>query len=209
MINSARWVWSWCSSSVLAIALVVAVAVTGNGSVDNLTSRGIAEDAPNYFGVGGGLMLAMIMGLATLVGFDAAANLAEEAKDPFRTVPRAIVGSVVAAAVLGMVFLIALTVAIDDIPRITASDSPVAEIMRDQLGPVMESVLLVAIIFAFFAGGMVTMVTGSRIVFAMARDGRFPAHRADAPGQPAHAHADPGDDPDPRRRRRPDGRDAG
>ena len=37
-------------------------------------------------------MLAMIMGLATLVGFDAAANLAEEAKDPFRSVPRAIVG---------------------------------------------------------------------------------------------------------------------
>ena len=57
----------------------------------------------------------MIMGLATLVGFDAAANLAEEAKDPFRTVPRAIVGSVVAAAVLGMLFLIALTIAIPDV----------------------------------------------------------------------------------------------
>ncbi|MER6561376.1 hypothetical protein ABT300_27335 [Streptomyces sp. NPDC001027] len=40
----------------------------------------------------------MITGLATLVGFDSAANLAEEAKDPHRTVPRAIVGSVVAAA---------------------------------------------------------------------------------------------------------------
>ncbi len=61
-------------------------------------------------------MLAMIMGLATLVGFDAAANMAEEAKDPFRSVPRAIVGSVVAAGVLGLLFLIALTVAIDDIP---------------------------------------------------------------------------------------------
>ena len=67
---------------VLAVALVVAVAVTGNGSVGNLTSRGVAENAPDYFAVGGGLMLAMIMGLATLVGFDAAANLAEEAKDP-------------------------------------------------------------------------------------------------------------------------------
>ena len=64
-------------------------------------------------------MLATIMGLATLVGFDAAANLAEEAKDPYRTVPRAIVGSVVAAAVLGMVFLIALTVAITDIKKIS------------------------------------------------------------------------------------------
>jgi amino acid transporter len=31
----------------------------------------------------------MIMGLATLVGFDSAANLAEEAKDPYRSIPRA------------------------------------------------------------------------------------------------------------------------
>ncbi|MFD6967782.1 APC family permease [Streptomyces sp. NPDC059949] len=74
---------------VVAIALVIAVAVTGDGAVGNLTSRGVVEHAPDYFAVGGGLMLAMIMGLATLVGFDSAANLAEEAKDPFRTVPRA------------------------------------------------------------------------------------------------------------------------
>ncbi|MCA1005260.1 amino acid permease [Rhodococcus hoagii] len=160
---------------VLAIALVVAVAVTGNGAVDNLTSRGVTGNAPDYFAIGGGLMGAMIMGLATLVGFDAAANLAEEAKDPFRSVPRAIVGSVVAAALLGFVFLIALTVAIDDVPRISESASPVAAIMRDQLGPVVERILLVAITFAFFGAGMVTMAACSRIVFAMARDSRFPA----------------------------------
>ncbi len=68
-------------------------------------------------------MAAMIMGLATLVGFESAANLAEEAKDPYRSVPRAIyVGSVAAAGVLGLVFLVALTVAIKDVPRVTASE---------------------------------------------------------------------------------------
>lgn len=162
---------------VLTLALFVAVAISGKGSVDNLFSRGIAESAPNYFALGGGLMLATVMGMTTLVGFDAAANLAEEAKDPYRSVPRAVVGSVVAASVLGLVFLIALTVAIDDMARISASDSPVVLIMRDQLGPVVESVLLVAIMFAFFGAGVVTMTTGSRIVYAMARDSRFPAHR--------------------------------
>ncbi|MGW4340163.1 APC family permease [Rhodococcus koreensis] len=162
---------------VLTIALFAAVLFTGDGSVGNLTSRGITAGAPDYFAVGGGLMAAMIMGLATLVGFDSAANMAEEAKDPFRSVPRAIVGSVVAAAVLGMIFLIALTIAITDIPRISASDSPVAAILRDQLGPVMERSLLVAIAFAFFGAGMVTVATCSRMVFAMARDARFPAYR--------------------------------
>ncbi|MFC9297241.1 APC family permease [Streptomyces sp. NPDC057011] len=95
------------------------------------------------------------------------------AKDAHRTVPRAIV----AAAVLGMLFLIALTVVIKDNPRISASGSPVAAIMRDQLGPVMERVLLVAVTFAFFGAGVVTLTACARLVFAMARDGRFPAHR--------------------------------
>jgi amino acid transporter len=162
---------------VVAIALIIAVLITGNGSMDNLTSQGVAENAPNYFGIGGGLMLAMIMGLGTLVGFDAAANLAEEAKDPFRTVPRAIVGSVAAAGRLGLMLLIALTIAIRDIPGIRASASPVAEILRDQLGPVMERLLLLAVTFAFFGAGMVAIMACSRIVFAMSRDSRFPAHQ--------------------------------
>ncbi|MFJ3513490.1 APC family permease [Streptomyces sp. NPDC090131] len=162
---------------VVAIALAIAVAVTGGAAGGNLTSRGVAAEAPGYFGVGGGLMLAMIMGLATLVGFDSAANLAEEAKDPHRSVPRAIVGSVVAAGVLGMVLLITLTLAIEDLPRITAEGSPVAAIMRDRLGAVAEQVLLVAISFAFFGAGIVVMVACSRLVYAMSRDARFPAHR--------------------------------
>src|ERR1700722_7200081 len=162
---------------VLVIALTIAVMTTGLGSTANLTARGITANAPDYFAVGGGLTIAMIMGLGTLVGFDAAANLAEEAKDPYRNVPRAIVGSVLAAAVLGMVFLIALTVGITDIKKVTISDSAVATIMRDQFGPVVEKIMLVAVTFSFFAAGMVTMAIGSRLVYAMARDVRFPFHR--------------------------------
>ena len=88
-------------------------------------------------------MAGMIMGLTTLVGFDSAANLAEEAKDPFRSVPRAIVASVVAAGGAGLLFLIALTVAIKDVTAVSASGSPVAAIIRSQLGPVAERILLV------------------------------------------------------------------
>ena len=159
----------------LVILLSVAVTMTGLGSFDNLTSRGIAAADQDYFNVGGGLMLAMLMGLSTLVGFDAAANLAEEAKEPFRNVPRAIVGSVMAAGILGLLFLIALTVAIPNIERISDSSSPVAEILFDQLGPVVKTVLMAAVTFAFFACGMVVMATAARLVFAMSRDGRFPA----------------------------------
>lgn len=161
---------------VLVIALAAAMVFGGGGTVANLTSRGVTAGDPNYFAIGGGLMAGMVMGLTTLVGFDSAANLAEEAKDPFRSVPRAIVASVVAAGVLGLALLIALTLAIEDIPGITASGSPVAAIIRDQLGPVMERALLACIVFAMFGAGMVVMAACSRQVFAMARDERFPAH---------------------------------
>jgi amino acid transporter len=177
MINSAAVGVEVVIVVALVIALGIAVAITGEGSAANLTSRGITENAPNYFAVGGGLMMAMIMGLTTITGFEAAANLAEEAEDPYRSVPRAIVGSVVVAGLLGMLFLIALTFAMHDIPRVSASDVPVAVILRDQLGPVMERTLLVAVTFAFFGAGMVTLTTCSRIVYAMARDSRFPAHQ--------------------------------
>ena len=162
---------------ILVVALLVAVAVNGDGSTSNLGSRGVTAGSADYFAFGGGMMAAMIVGMATLVGFDSAANMAEEAKDPHRSVPRAIVGSVVAAGVLEMLFLIALTVAIDDIAKVSAAGSPVATIMRDQLGAPMERILLTVIAIAFFGGGLVTMTSCARTVFAMSRDGRFPAHR--------------------------------
>ena len=161
---------------VLVVALGAVMVFGSSGDLGNLTSRGITVGDPNYFALGGGLTAGMIMGLTTLVGFDSAANLAEEAKDPFRSVPRAIVASVVAAAVLGLVFLIVLTLAIKDIPAVTKSGSPVAAIIRSQLGPISERILLAGIAFAMFGAGMVVMAACSRQVFAMARDQRFPAH---------------------------------
>jgi len=59
---------------------------------------------------------------------------------------------------------------------VSTGGSPVASIIRDQLGPVMERILLSAIVFAMFGAGMVVMAACSRQVFAMARDSRFPAH---------------------------------
>ena len=162
---------------VLVVALAVVMVFSGTGNVENLTSRGVTADSLDYFAIGGGLMAGMIIGLTTLVGFDSAANLAEEAKDPYRSVPRAIVASVVAAAVLGLIFLIALTVAIKDVADVTNSGSPVAAIIGDQLGPVVERILLAGMVLAMFGAGMVVMAACSRQVFAMARDARFPAHR--------------------------------
>ncbi|OBF99042.1 amino acid permease [Mycobacterium sp. 852002-51152_SCH6134967] len=161
---------------VLVLALGAVMMFSGSGTVDNVVSQGIAAGSPDYFAIGGGLMAGMVMGLVTLVGFDSAANLAEEAKDPYRSVPRAIVTSVLASAVLGFIFIFTLTVGIKSIPEVSNSESPVATIIRDQLGSLTERILLSGIAFAMFGAGMVMLASCSRIVFAMARDSRFPGY---------------------------------
>jgi len=83
----------------------------------------------------------------------------------------------VASAGLGFVFLIVLTLAVKDVPTASASESPVAEIMREQFGPVWERPFLAVIAVAFFGAALVAVASTSRYIFAMARDGRFPAHQ--------------------------------
>ena len=78
---------------------------------------------------------------------------------------------------LGLLFLVTLTVAIKSIPRITDSDSPIATIIRDHFGLGTERIFLVAITLAFFGAAIAVMTACSRLVFAMSRDARFPAHR--------------------------------
>ncbi|QEN14054.1 APC family permease [Mycolicibacterium sp. ELW1] len=162
---------------VIGVALTIAIMVSGNAAPANLFSRGITEGNPNFWIIGGGLMAASIMGLSTLVGFETASNMAEEAKNPTRTVPRAIIGSVIAASVLGMVFVIILTVSITDMAKVSNTESPVAEIMNQRFGPGFERPLLAAIALAFFGAALVSMVSGARYIYAMSRDGRFPAHK--------------------------------
>ena len=208
MINSAAVGVEVVIVVALVIALGIAVAITGEGSAANLTSRGITENAPNYFAVGGGLMMAMIMGLTTITGFEAAANLAEEAKDPYRSVPRAIVGSVAVAGLLGMLFLIALTFAMHDIPRVqrqrhSGRGDPARSARsgdgEDAVGRGHVRVLR-------RRDGDLDHVLADRL-----RDGArltLPGPSADAAGRPAHSNARSGDDPRPRRGGHPNGGDA-
>ena len=184
---------------VLVIALAVVMVFSGQRQ-PRATSPRVASPPTrsNYFAVGGGLMAGMIMGLTTLVGFDSAANLAEEAKDPFRSVPRAIVASVVAAAVLGLLFLIALTVAIKDVADVTNSGSPVAAIIRRPARSGRR-----ADPAGRYRARDVRRGDGGHGRRAHGRCSPWPATplpraRADAAGQPANADPGPRDDPDPR-----------
>ncbi len=161
----------------LTIALLIAAAVSGKGSVSNLTSAGTAAGAHGYYSYNGPFMLGLLLGAFTIVGFEASANLAEETEEPRRVVPKAMIRATLGSTVVGLGFLIALTVAMPDVKAVSGSATPVTEIMSAQLGSTFEKFFLVFAVVSLFANALVIMLSGSRMVYAMARDGRFPGHQ--------------------------------
>jgi amino acid transporter len=163
----------------LTVVLLVAVAITGDGSVSNLTSSGIVDDGAGsgYWAYNGPFMLAILIGAYTIVGFESAANLAEETEHPTRVVPPAMFRAVTASVVIGFIFLVALTLAVPDVAAISKEASPVAAVIDAQLGGTFGRVFLAFVVVAIFANGLVIMMSGSRLVFAMSRDRRFPGHQ--------------------------------
>jgi amino acid transporter len=161
----------------LTVVLLVAALISGDGSTSNLTSSGTIDDSSGYWAYNGPFFLATLIGAYTIVGFESAANLAEETEEPTKVVPMAMLRAVVVSVVVGLVFLIALTVAMTDIPGTTASAAPVSFIMEDQLGATVKDLFLVVVNVAIFANGLIIMMSGSRLVFAMSRDKRFPGHQ--------------------------------
>src|SRR3954453_12744135 len=100
----------------LTVVLLIAALVSGDGSASNLTSSGTIDAGSGYWSYNGPFMLAILIGAYTIVGFEAAANLAEETEEPTRVVPMAMLRAVVVSVVVGLVFLIALTIAMTDVP---------------------------------------------------------------------------------------------
>ena len=129
-----------------------------------------ATGAPLADAIVGGALI----GIFTLVGFEAAADMAEEAVDARRAVPRAMILSVVVSGVLGMFALVGFTLAIPDLPTIQASPVPLAAIAEYWLGPVVTKIFLAIVVFSMFALIVVAAASNSRLIFAMARDGMLP-----------------------------------
>tara|TARA_B100000029_G_scaffold393638_1_gene391018 strand:- start:3762 stop:5216 length:1455 start_codon:yes stop_codon:yes gene_type:complete len=122
-------------------------------------------------------LMGCLMGAYTLVGFESAANLSEETIDAAATVPRSIIWSVAVSGVVGTLFLVTVTLAIDDLALVTNSDYPLPLIIESHLGRSVSLAFFGLVIVSVFACGLIIMASGSRIVFAMARDGLFPASR--------------------------------
>jgi amino acid transporter len=167
----------------LLITLLLLVgAIAGDLDFGHLFSKGAAEGHA-YWSFGGGdhvgpWFLGFLLGAFTIVGFESAANLAEETNDPETVVPRAMWQAVVLSGIVGFLFLIAITVAGGDPAELAKSGTPVADVIDDVLGSFVGTLLLVLVAVAIFACGLVILMTGVRLTWAMSRDERFPGWQA-------------------------------
>ena len=99
------------------------------------------------------------------IGFEMLANLAEEAKDPHRTVPRGILGAIAASIVIYVV--VAMAVVLADTP----ASSPLLGLFsgRGAVAFAMVAALAVA------NGVLVHIITLARLFYGMARRGQLTA----------------------------------
>ncbi len=160
----------------LTVLLIIVAAVRGLGHWSNLGSTGVVPSV-GYYNWLGPFMLATLLGAYTIVGFESASNLAEETHEPHRTIPRAMIRAVLLSGAVGMVFLIALSYATSSVKAASASSAPVAFIVNDVLGGVVQKIFLIFVCVSIFACGMVIMVTNSRMIWSIARDKRLPGHQ--------------------------------
>ncbi|PSR70243.1 amino acid permease [Nocardia sp. MDA0666] len=134
-------------------------------------------------GTGGGapysstFLLAALTGLFLFYGFEACGDVAEEVRRPGRTIPRAMILTVLCGLVsAGMAFL-GFILAAPDLQSIvdgTITTDPVSAILDGTVGPWGTKVFLMVTLTAFLSCVLSLEAALSRLVFAFARDEMLP-----------------------------------
>ncbi|MGI9155635.1 MAG: APC family permease, partial [Marmoricola sp.] len=163
---------------ILVVALVVLVRMlAGNAPGD-------ATFTMKVFTVPSGtdsstLFLGIIFGLLSFAGFEAAATLGEEAHNPKRVIPRAILGT----AIFGGIYFTVVTATemmafkpdAQGVKNFIASPALMGDLGTSYVGAWVGDIITLGACVSAFASCLACVVGGSRLLFAIARD-LAPAH---------------------------------
>lgn len=116
----------------------------------------------------------------TLTGYGMVASMCEEVQNPQREVPRAMVLSVAAAGITGIIYLIPILFVLPDVPLLLAvgNGQPIGLIFKTATGSAGGGFgLLFLILGILFFAGVGSLTASSRCTYAFARDGALPKSR--------------------------------
>ncbi|MCW2965697.1 MAG: hypothetical protein JWO17_2949 [Actinomycetia bacterium] len=125
----------------------------------------------------GTFLVAMFMSLFVIYGFDTAGTLAEETRDPRREAPKAIIGSIVGAFIIGGIFLFAMLLAIPNLKDGIKGGFGPAQIIDANFGNAFSTVFLLVVSAAIFVCCLSIMTSTVRLCFGMSRDNALPASK--------------------------------
>ncbi|MEU1302987.1 APC family permease [Streptomyces shenzhenensis] len=154
------------------VLVVVFVALSVHHTLDRGASAPFASFLPGSSGTSAAFSGAAILALSFL-GFDAVSTMSEEARNPRRTIPRAIVLTTVLG---GLLFIVVSWMGALVHPGATFSDPDSAglDIMRTLGGSAFTSFFVAVYVAGAFGSGVTTQAGVSRILYSMGRDGVLP-----------------------------------
>lgn len=120
-----------------------------------------------------GIVVAFVLIFFAFIGFEDMANIAEEVKKPKKTLPRAIILSVVIAGILYVLVSLAV-VRVVNWEELANSSAPIALVAERGLGVEAHILLSSIALFAIMSTVLITLVAGSRIFYGMAKEKVFP-----------------------------------
>ncbi len=120
-----------------------------------------------------GIILAFVLIFFAFIGFEDMANVAEEVKRPKKTIPRAIILSIVITAVIYI--LVSLSaIRILNWEELALSSAPLADVAYSALGTNGSITLSLIALFATASTVLITLVAGARILYGMAKSDSLP-----------------------------------
>jgi amino acid transporter len=130
----------------------------------------------------------LVLAIFSYVGFESATALGHEAKDPLRTIPRAVIGTVIAVGVLFVLTSYTLVLAFHgQATTLDQANAPLSVLSQLAGIPAFGIVIAAGAATSFFACALACINSGSRVLFAMARHGLFHA----SAGEVHASHATP------------------
>jgi APA family basic amino acid/polyamine antiporter len=160
--HSARLMVALSAVQVGGLVLVVAIGLPHVGDVDLFTGPGV-----------GGVLGAAALVFFAFIGFDEVITLAEETRDPTRTVPRALLLALGVSTVLYIAVAVA-AVSVLGAGALAASPRPLADVMAHVLGDRGATVVAIIALMTTTNTTLLALTAASRVMYGMARAGALP-----------------------------------
>ncbi|QCR20298.1 APC family permease [Agrococcus sp. SGAir0287] len=147
----------------LIIIIVIAALVIFGGGGDPGRLTTFADGVPPISGA----FAATITAFFSFLGFEAAANMAEEVKDPSRSYPRALFGAILTAAVVYLAIAIGAAVVVPT-DQLATSEGPLLEVITASGFSFPSWLFAIIALVAIGNGALLFMVMASRATYGLA-----------------------------------------